>query len=67
MKFYNKILTSLKKTDFTSKESLDLWNGFWEKEKGNCIKQKRAVMSQTWDLEDDMCEGEEEGLFDERD
>ena len=57
----------MNKTNFTSKEWLDLWNGFWEKEKGNYIKQKRAVMSQTWDLEDDMCEGEGEGLFDEGD
>ena len=57
----------MNKTNFTSKEWLDLWNGFWEKEKGNYIKQKRVVMSQTWDLEDDMCEGEEKGLFDEGD
>ena len=57
----------MNKTNFTSKEWLDLWNGFWEKEKGNYIKQKRAMMSQTWDFEDDIGEGEEEGLFDEGD
>ena len=60
MKFYEKVLSSMKKTKFTSNEWIDLWNSFWEKEKGNYIKQKRPVMSQTWDLEDDVCEGEGE-------
>ena len=67
MKFYEKVLSSMKKTKFTSNEWIDLWNSFWEKEKGNYIKQKRAVMPQTWDLENDMGEDGGDGLFDEGD
>ena len=43
VKFYEKILRSTKQT-FGSDEWQELWNGFWEKEKGKYIKKKRAVM-----------------------
>ena len=61
VKFYEKILTSMKKTHFGSNEWQDLWNGFWEKEKGKCIK------PETWDLENDTGGDGGDGFFDEGD
>ena len=67
VKFYEKILRSMKQTHFGSDEWQELWNGFWEKEKGKYIKQKRAVMPETWNLENDTGVDGGDGLFDEGD
>ena len=45
MKLYEKTHSSLKRTNVMSNEWVDLWKHFWEKEKENYIKQKRAVTS----------------------
>ena len=57
----------MEKTHFGRNEWQDLWNGFWEKEKGKYIKQKRAVMPETWNLENDTSVDGGDGLFDEGD
>ena len=57
----------MKKSNFGSKEWQDLWKGFWENEKGKYVMENRAAMPQTWDLENDMGEDGEDGLFDEGD
>ena len=47
VKFGEKIHNSLEKTNFMSDEWVGLWKNFWEKEKVNYVKQKRAVTSKT--------------------
>ena len=47
VKFCEIILTSMNKINFGSNEWQDLWNGFWENEKGKYMMENRAVMPQT--------------------